>query len=125
MVTCRNCDGVGRVRKQVAFLSMEETCRFCHGQGTMIKDPCPSCEGKGRLRKRATHEVKIPAGIGDSDRIRKRGGGEAGLNGGPPGDLLLRINIKPHPIFERRRGDLYCQITIPFTTAALGGVIKV
>lgn len=124
-VTCRNCDGAGVVRKQVAFLSMQETCRFCHGQGTMIKDPCPACKGAGRVRERATHEIRIPAGVDDGDRIRTPSPGEPGFNGGPAGHLIIQVRIKPHEIFERRQGNLYCQITIPFTTAALGGVIKV
>ncbi|MBF2760591.1 MAG: molecular chaperone DnaJ [Ectothiorhodospiraceae bacterium AqS1] len=124
-VTCRNCDGAGVVRKQVAFLSMQETCRFCQGQGTMIKDPCSACKGHGRVRKRSTHEIKIPPGLDDGDRIRTGEPGEPGFNGGPAGDLIIRVELKPHEIFERQQGNLYCRITIPFTTAALGGVIKV
>ncbi|MBF2735026.1 MAG: molecular chaperone DnaJ [Betaproteobacteria bacterium AqS2] len=124
-VTCRNCDGAGAVRKQVAFISIQETCRFCQGQGTMIKNPCPACKGQGRVRKRSTHEIKIPPGVGHGDEVPSGRSGEPGLNGGPPGRMFVQVNIKPHEIFERHQGDLYCQITIPFTTAALGGVIKV
>lgn len=124
-VSCGNCDGHGVVRKQVAFISMQETCRFCNGAGTMIKDPCPSCKGQKVVRKRTVHNIKIPAGIGDSDVIKSTGRGEASPYGGPPGDLLIVIAIKPHDIFERQRGDLHCRITVPFTTAALGGTIKV
>ena len=124
-VSCRNCDGQGVVRKQVAFISMQETCRFCNGAGTMIKDPCPSCKGQKVVRKRTVHNIEIPAGVGEGDIIRNAGRGEASPHGGPPGDLLIVINIKPHDIFVRNRGDLHCRITVPFTTAALGGTIKV
>lgn len=124
-VSCRNCDGQGVVRKQVAFISMQETCRFCNGAGTMIKDPCPSCKGQKVVRKRTIHNIKIPAGVGDGDVIKSTGRGEASFHGGPPGDLLIVINIKPHDIFVRNRGDLHCRITVPFTTAALGGTIEI
>ena len=124
-VPCRDCDGQGVMRKQVAFISMQETCRLCNGAGTMIKDPCPSCKGQKVVRKRTVHNIKIPAGVGEGDVIKSTGRGEASPYGGPPGDLLIVINIKPHDIFVRNRGDLHCRITVPFTTAALGGTIEI
>ncbi len=110
---------------QQGFFSVQQTCPTCHGTGQEITDPCGDCDGVGRIRKNKTLQVKIPAGIDDGMRIRSTGNGEPGLNGGPPGDLYVEIRIKPHGIFERQGEDLHCELTIPFTKAALGGVQEV
>jgi molecular chaperone DnaJ len=123
--TCGTCGGVGQVRMQQGFFSVQQTCPTCHGTGQEITDPCGDCDGVGRIRKNKTLQVKIPAGIDDGMRIRSTGNGEPGLNGGPPGDLYVEIRIKPHGIFERQGEDLHCELTIPFTKAALGGVQEV
>ena len=123
--TCHTCDGAGVVRMQQGFFSVQQNCPTCHGTGKEIPDPCPSCDGVGRVRRHKTLQVKIPAGIDDGMRIRSAGNGEPGLNGGPPGDLYVEIHLKPHGIFQRDGDDLHCELTIPFTTAALGGEIEV
>ena len=123
--TCHTCGGSGAVRMQQGFFSVQQTCPTCHGSGQEITDPCGDCDGVGRIRKNKTLQVKIPAGIDDGMRIRSTGNGEPGLNGGPPGDLYVEIRIKPHGIFERQGEDLHCELTIPFTKAALGGVQEV
>ena len=123
--TCRTCGGNGAVRMQQGFFSVQQTCPTCHGSGQEITDPCAACDGVGRIRKNKTLQVKIPAGIDDGMRIRSAGNGEPGVNGGPPGDLYVEIHLKPHSIFQRDGEDLHCELTIPFTTAALGGDIEV
>lgn len=123
--TCSTCNGAGSVRMQQGFFSVQQTCPTCHGTGKEITDPCPSCDGVGRIRKNKTLQVKIPAGIDDGMRIRSASNGEPGVNGGPPGDLYVEIHIKPHGIFQRDGDDLHCELTIPFTKAALGGEIEV
>ncbi|RTZ42354.1 molecular chaperone DnaJ [Candidimonas sp. SYP-B2681] len=123
--TCHTCDGSGAVRMQQGFFSVQQTCPTCHGAGKEITDPCVACDGVGRTRKNKTLQVKIPAGIDDGMRIRSSGNGEPGVNGGPPGDLYVEIHLKPHGIFQRDGEDLHCELTIPFTTAALGGELEV
>lgn len=123
--TCHTCDGHGAVRMQQGFFSVQQTCPTCHGTGKEISDPCNSCDGVGRIRKNKTLQVKIPAGIDDGMRIRSTGNGEPGVNGGPSGDLYVEIHLKPHGIFQREGEDLHCELTIPFTTAALGGELEV
>jgi molecular chaperone DnaJ len=123
--TCRTCSGTGAVRMQQGFFSVQQTCPTCHGTGQEITDPCKACDGVGRTRKTKTLSVKIPAGIDDGMRIRSAGNGEPGVNGGPSGDLFVEIHIKPHKIFQRDNDDLHCELTIPFTTAALGGDVQV
>lgn len=123
--TCHTCDGHGAVRMQQGFFSVQQTCPTCHGSGKEITDPCAPCDGVGRLRKNKTLQVKIPAGIDDGMRIRSTGNGEPGVNGGPSGDLYVEIHLKPHGIFQREGEDLHCELTIPFTTAALGGELEV
>lgn len=123
--TCTTCNGAGAVRMQQGFFSVQQTCPTCHGTGQEITDPCPACDGVGRVRKTKTLQVNIPAGIDDGMRIRSSGNGEPGANGGPPGDLYVEIHIKPHGIFQRDGDDLHCELTIPFTTAALGGEVEV
>jgi len=123
--TCHTCDGAGVVRMQQGFFSVQQHCPTCHGSGKEITDPCTACDGVGRIRRNKTLQVKIPAGIDDGMRIRSAGNGEPGVNGGPPGDLYVEIHLKPHGIFQRDGDDLHCELTIPFTTAALGGELEV
>jgi molecular chaperone DnaJ len=123
--TCSTCGGNGAVRMQQGFFSVQQTCPTCHGSGREIRDPCVACDGVGRIRRNKTLQVKIPAGIDDGMRIRSAGNGEPGVNGGPPGDLYVEIHLKQHPIFQRDGEDLHCELTIPFTTAALGGDVEV
>ena len=100
-VQCTTCGGVGQVRMQQGFFSIQQTCPTCKGAGTTIKDPCTACNGRGRNSKTKTLNVKVPAGVDDGDRIRLSGEGEAGRNGGPPGDLYVEIRVEPHKIFDR------------------------
>lgn len=126
-VTCTTCNGHGQVRMQQGFFSVQQTCPKCHGTGKIIKDEdqCGTCHGAGRVKQNKTLSVKIPAGVDEGDRIRLSGEGEAGVNGGPTGDLYVVIHIKPHAIFQREGGNLHCEMPISFTTAALGGEIEV
>lgn len=124
-VTCTTCEGMGQVRMQQGFFSIQQTCPTCHGQGRIIKNPCTKCRGQGRVQESKTLSVKIPAGVDTGDRIRLSGEGEAGMRGGPSGDLYVQVSIKPHPIFERHGNDLHCEVPISFTTAALGGHVEV
>jgi molecular chaperone DnaJ len=124
-VGCRTCGGRGSVRMQQGFFAVEQTCPHCKGQGTTIEDPCDDCHGEGRVRETKTLAVKIPAGVDSGDRIRLGGEGEAGRNGGPPGDLYVEVAVRPHAIFERRGADLACEIPISYVAAALGGEVNV
>lgn len=123
--TCGTCNGQGQVRMQQGFFSVQQTCPECHGRGSVIKDPCPDCRGQGRVERQKTLSVKIPMGVDTGDRIRLTGEGEAGLNGGPAGDLYVQVHVKSHDLFERDGDNLYCQVPIGFTTAALGGELEV
>ncbi len=122
---CPSCKGAGQVRMQQGFFSIQQTCPTCHGSGTIIKDPCNSCRGQGRIEEYKTLSVKIPPGVDQGDRIRLSGEGEAGEHGSPPGDLYVHISIKEHPIFVRDGQNLFCEVPISFTTAALGGELEV
>ncbi len=122
--TCSTCGGVGQVRMQQGFFSVQQTCPACKGAGTIISDPCEDCHGRGRVRKTKTLSVKVPAGVDDGDRIRLSGEGEAGRNGGPPGDLYVEVRVRPHKIFERTGADLACEIPLSFATATLGGEVE-
>ncbi|KTD23756.1 molecular chaperone DnaJ [Legionella lansingensis] len=122
---CETCNGIGQVRIQQGFFSIQQTCPHCHGEGKVITDPCTACHGQGRVRESKKLTVKIPAGVDNGDRVRLSGEGEAGIHGGPPGDLYVQVNIKAHAIFERHESDLYCEVPISFITAALGGTIEV
>jgi molecular chaperone DnaJ len=122
---CVDCGGVGQVRIQQGFFSIQQTCPSCRGQGVKITDPCPSCRGEGRKHQNKTLAVQIPAGVDNGDRIRLSGKGEAGTHGAPAGDLYVQIAIKPHAIFEREDENLYCELPISFATASLGGEIEV
>jgi len=123
--TCTTCGGVGQVRMQQGFFSLQQTCPRCHGKGKMITDPCPSCHGQGRTQKHKTLSVKIPAGVDNGDRIRLSGEGEAGEHGGPSGDLYVQVAVRPHAIFERDGTDLFCEVPINIATAAIGGDLEV
>ncbi|MEY4599410.1 MAG: chaperone protein DnaJ [Pseudomonadota bacterium] len=123
--TCTTCNGHGQVRMQQGFFSIQQTCPRCHGTGKMVANPCGTCSGSGRVKKHKTLAVKIPAGVDEGDRIRLSGEGEAGVNGGPTGDLYVVIQIKQHSVFTRDHNDLHCEMPISFTTAALGGEIEI
>jgi len=123
--TCTTCGGVGQVRMQQGFFSVQQTCPRCNGNGRMIKDPCRKCHGKGRVEKEKTLSVKVPAGVDTGDRIRLSGEGEAGAGGGPTGDLYVQVSVRDHRIFERDGQDLYSEVPISFVDAALGGSLEV
>ncbi len=123
--TCPTCRGVGQVRMQQGFFSIQQTCPRCQGQGTIISDPCKTCQGHGRVEEQKTLSVKVPAGVDNGDRIRLAGEGEVGEQGGAAGDLYVQIRVKPHSIFQREESNLYCEVPIAFTTAALGGELEV
>ena len=123
--TCTTCDGHGQVRMQQGFFSIQQTCPKCHGSGKIITSPCSTCYGAGRVKEHKTLTIKIPVGVDEGDRIRISGEGEAGINGGPPGDLYVVIHLSSHSVFQRDGNDLHCEIPISFATAALGGEIEV
>ncbi len=124
-VTCPTCGGRGQVRYQQGFFSISRTCSDCQGAGSIIQDPCKTCRGNGRMLRERTIEVKIPAGVEDGTRIRYSEQGEAGANGGPPGDLYIVLHVKEHAFFEREGKDLYCVLPISYPQAALGTELKV
>lgn len=124
-VTCPTCQGDGKVRAAQGFFTIERTCPSCHGRGQTIDKPCTNCHGAGRTEKERTLSVNIPAGVEDGTRIRLAGEGEAGMRGGPAGDLYIFLSVKPHHIFERDGADLFCRVPISMVTAALGGEIEV
>ena len=123
--TCPTCQGHGQVRMQQGFFSIQQTCPRCHGSGKIVANPCATCSGAGRVKRHKTLSVKIPAGVDEGDRIRLSGEGEAGTNGGPPGDLYVVIHIRPHSVFTRDHNDLHCEMPISITAAALGGEIEI
>ncbi|HAN63555.1 MAG TPA: molecular chaperone DnaJ [Rhizobiales bacterium] len=123
--TCPMCGGHGRVRHAQGFFTLERTCPNCHGRGQSIDTPCASCGGSGRVTRERTLSVNIPAGVEDGTRIRLAGEGEAGLRGGPSGDLYIFLSLTPHEFFQRDGADLFCRVPIAMTTAALGGQIEV
>ncbi|BCL76221.1 chaperone protein DnaJ [Jeongeupia sp. HS-3] len=123
--TCHTCGGVGQVRVSQGFFSIQQTCPTCHGSGKYIPDPCRNCHGTGRVQTAKTLAVKIPAGVDEGDRIRLSGEGEAGVNGGPAGDLYVVVHLKAHSVFEREGNDLHCEMPISITAAALGGEIEI
>lgn len=124
-VTCPTCQGHGKVRAQSGFFTIERTCPACQGAGRVIEKPCGSCGGQGRVEKDKTLNVNVPAGVENGTRIRLSGEGEAGLRGGPSGDLYIFLSIAPHPVFRRDGAHIYCRVPIPMVTAALGGNIEV
>lgn len=124
-VTCPTCSGMGKVRAQQGFFTVERTCPTCGGLGQIVKNPCKSCKGAGRVEKERSLSVNIPAGVETGTRIRLSGEGEAGLRGGPQGDLYIFIEVREHQIFQRDGQDLYCRVPVSFTAAALGGEVEV
>jgi molecular chaperone DnaJ len=123
--TCGTCHGQGQVQMRQGFFAVNQTCPTCRGKGKIITDPCNKCHGEGRYERSKTLSVKIPAGVDTGDRIRLSGEGEAGEQGAPAGDLYVQMNVRPHDVFERDGNDLYCEVPISFTEAALGGEIEV
>lgn len=124
-VTCPTCSGMGKVRAQQGFFTVERTCPGCNGMGQIIKNPCRSCHGQGRIEKERALSVNIPAGVETGTRIRLAGEGEAGLRGGPSGDLYIFIEVREHPIFQREGQHLFCRVPVAMTTAAMGGEVEV
>ena len=124
-VTCQRCGGHGQVRYSQGFFTISRTCDRCGGAGTYIDSPCLKCKGRGKVEKKKKLKVKIPAGVDRGSQIRIKGQGESGDRGGPPGDLFILIDVKPHSIFERHGDDLVCEVPISFTKAALGANIEV
>jgi len=122
---CPTCDGNGRVRATQGFFTIERACPTCGGGGTIIKSPCKKCGGAGRMRGEKTLQISIPAGVEEGRRVRIAGEGEAGVRGGPRGDLYVLIGIKPHQFFKRDGANLFCRVPVPMTTAALSGSIDV
>lgn len=123
--TCPTCSGVGKVRAQQGFFTIERTCPSCQGLGRVVKNPCKSCTGSGRVQRERTLNVNIPQGVEDGTRIRLAGEGEAGLRGGPKGDLYIFLSIATHPLFKRDNADLHCSVPVSFSTVALGGNVEV
>jgi len=123
--TCPTCSGMGKVRAQQGFFTVERTCPTCSGAGQIIKNPCKTCGGQGRREKDRALSVNIPAGVETGTRIRLSGEGEAGLRGGPSGDLYIFINVTKHDLFERDGNNLFCEVPVAMTAAALGGEIEV
>lgn len=123
--TCPTCSGMGKVRAQQGFFTVERTCPTCSGMGQIIKDPCTTCHGQGRVEKEKSLSVNIPAGVETGTRIRLANEGEAGMRGGPTGDLYIFIEVQDHALFERENASLYCRVPVSIATAALGGEIEV
>ncbi|MEN8128814.1 MAG: molecular chaperone DnaJ [Pseudomonadota bacterium] len=123
--TCSTCGGVGQVRIQQGFFSVQQTCPRCHGRGKVITQPCTACHGNGRVEEQKTLSVKVPAGVDTGDRIRLAGEGEVGIQDGPPGDLYVQVHVKAHRLFSRDGNDLICDVPLCFTTAALGGELEI
>jgi len=122
---CATCGGVGKIRHAQGFFTLERTCPACQGRGQVIDNPCPTCSGGGRVMRERTLSVNIPAGVEDGTRIRLAGEGEAGLRGGPAGDLYIFLSIEPHEFFQRDGADLHCRVPISMVAAALGGDFEV
>lgn len=123
--SCPTCHGSGQVQMRQGFFAVQQTCPTCSGQGKIISDPCTKCRGQGRVEKTKTLQVKIPAGVDTGDRIRLTGEGEAGEMGAPAGDLYVQVHVKEHDIFVRDGNNLYCEVPVSFTLAALGGELEV
>ena len=124
-VNCPTCGGRGQVISSRGFFQVSQTCPRCRGVGQIIEKPCRVCSGEGRVENTSRIKLKVPGGISDGSRLRTSGNGEAGIRGGPSGDLYVVIHIKEHPIFQREEDNLYCEVPIAFTVAALGGEIAV
>ena len=123
--TCTTCGGHGQVRMQQGFFAVQQTCPTCRGTGKTIGDPCNACHGQGRVEETKTLSVKVPPGVDTGDRIRLSGEGEAGADGGPPGDLYVQMNVREHEFFQRDGRNLYCEVPISIVDATLGGELEV
>jgi molecular chaperone DnaJ len=123
--TCPTCGGNGKIRHAQGFFTLERTCPGCQGRGQVIENPCPTCSGLGRVTRERTLSVNIPAGVEDGTRIRLAGEGEAGVRGGPPGDLYIFLSLASHAFFQRDGADLHCRVPVSMVTAALGGEFEV
>ena len=123
--TCQKCDGRGNVRVQQGFFTLQQTCPACRGTGQTIPFPCADCNGSGRVQKNRTISIKIPSGVDNDDRIRLSNEGEAGINGGPAGDLYVDVTVREHSIFTREGSNLFCNVPTSYSTVVLGGVVKV
>jgi molecular chaperone DnaJ len=123
--TCSTCSGHGTVRATQGFFTIQRTCPKCRGQGRVVRHPCRPCQGSGHVQKQKSLSVDVPPGVEEGTRIRLSGEGQAGLNGGPPGDLYIFLSVQQHPIFQRDAQHLHCRVPIGFATAALGGEIEV
>lgn len=124
-LSCSTCGGIGQVRMQQGFFSVQQACPNCRGKGTIISDPCRDCHGHGRKEETKTLSVKVPPGVDNGDRIRLASEGEAGLDGGPPGDLYVQVSVKEHEFFQRDGKNLYCEVPISLFDACLGGELEV
>jgi molecular chaperone DnaJ len=124
-VPCHTCRGAGQVTTSRGFFTVRQVCPTCHGNGTRVEKPCHECRGEGRVNQTAKLNVRVPPGVDTGSKLRSAGNGEAGVGGGPAGDLYIVIHVKDHEIFERQGDDLFCEIPIKFTLAALGGTIEV
>ncbi|MCY3815376.1 MAG: molecular chaperone DnaJ [Gammaproteobacteria bacterium] len=123
--TCGRCGGAGQTQVRQGIFSIRQTCGACGGEGRVVSDPCRDCSGNGAVRKSEEISLKVPPGVDTGDRSRVRGKGNAGKRGGPAGDLLVEMNVRPHPFFERDGANLHCRFPLSFTTAALGGEVEV
>jgi molecular chaperone DnaJ len=123
--TCPQCRGRGQLRYQQGFFTVARTCGQCRGSGSVVANPCPTCRGAGRVEKERKLTVRIPAGIASGQRLRLSGEGEAGVGGGPRGDLYVVVQVQDHPFFQREGNDLHCEIALNYPTLALGGQIQV
>jgi molecular chaperone DnaJ len=122
---CPTCGGHGKIRHAQGFFTLERTCPSCHGRGQVIDNPCASCSGSGRVTRERMLSVNIPSGVEDGTRIRLAGEGEAGVRGGPAGDLYIFLSLAPHDFFQRESADLHCRVPVSMVTAALGGEFEV
>ncbi|MGA7796234.1 MAG: molecular chaperone DnaJ [Candidatus Acidiferrales bacterium] len=125
VVACVTCGGRGQIHYQQGFFTISRTCPDCRGAGQIVRETCPQCRGKGRIERNKTIDLRIPPGVDSNTRLRIPGEGEPGGNSGPPGDLYVVLDVKPHPYFERRDADLYCTVPVSIVQAALGTEIVV
>jgi molecular chaperone DnaJ len=123
--TCPTCSGMGKVRAQQGFFTVERTCPTCGGGGQIVKNPCRACSGAGRTEKERSLSINVPPGVETGTRIRLAGEGEAGLRGGPPGDLYIFVDVAEHALFQRDGINLFCRVPVSMSGAALGGEIEV
>lgn len=122
---CPTCGGRGVVARQAGIFIQQSTCPECRGAGEVVSDPCPSCKGEGRVQRSSRIKIRIPAGVDTGTRLRSSGNGDAGVRGGAAGDLYVFLHVRDHDVFERDGSDLFCEVPLPFITAALGGELKV